>query len=164
MSADDEAPVMPTAAEAEAAGESRTDAPRVVKVAFWVWIAAGVTGVAGAVLFFALRDRLVEAELRRRPDLDPVVLDQSTIGLSWWLLAGSVMFLGFFALLAYKARGGVRKARTLLVTLGVFAALFQYTIGRVGLLGLVSALLIVVAVGLLYAPAARRFLAESDER
>ena len=70
--------------------------------------------------------------------------------------------LVFFALLAYQARRGVRKARTLLLVVGLFAALFEYTVGRVTILGLVSALLIIVAAGFLYSPPARRFYLEAD--
>ncbi|WP_436492572.1 hypothetical protein [Actinokineospora sp. HUAS TT18] len=159
-----EPPVMPTADEAVAAGEDRKDAPTVVRVAFWVWVAAGLAGVVGSVLFFALRSRLIDETLKQKPELNRVQLEQTATGLSWWLLLGSIMFLGFFILLAYKARGGTRKARTLLVTVGVFAALFQYTIGRVGILGLLSALLIVVGLGLLYMPKSRAFFASNYER
>jgi hypothetical protein len=155
---------MPTADEAFAAGEDRSDAPPVVRAAFWVWIAAGAIAVAGAVLFFSLRDRLVEETLRQQPKLTKVDLDAAATGLAWWLLLGSVMFLGLIILLAYKARGGTRKARTLLVVVGAISALFQYTIGRVGLLGLVSALLTIVAAGMLFMPTARKFFAVSDER
>ncbi|CRK60196.1 hypothetical protein [Alloactinosynnema sp. L-07] len=159
-----EPPVMPTADEATAAGENRVDAPGVVRAAFWVWVAAGVAGVIGSVLFFALRSRLIAETLKQRPELSQAELERTATGLSWWLLLGSIMFLGFFVLLAHKARGGTRKARTLLVTVGVFAAMFQYTIGRVGILGLVSALLIVVALGMLYMPKSRAFFKVSDER
>ncbi len=152
---------MPTAAEA---GEPAVEAPAVVRVAFWVWVAAGLLGVVGAVLFFALRAEWAQGQVRNRPELAIRDVDDLATGLSWWLVIGSTMFLGFFLLLAHQARRGVRKARTLLLVLGVFAALFEYSVGRVTIYGLLSALLVVVATGLLYAPAARRFFAVSDER
>lgn len=159
-----EAPIMPTADEAYLAGEDRTDAPGVVRAAFWVWVAAGVVGLFGALSFFFLRSKIVEETLRRQPGQNKAELERIATGLSWWLVLGSLMFLGFFVLLAYKARGGTRKARTLLVVVGVFAALFQYSVGRVGILGLFSTLLILVALGMMFMPAARKFFAVSDER
>lgn len=158
-----EAPVMPTAEEAAAAGQARTDAPRVVRVSFWLWIAAGVIGLVGAVLFLVLRDEWADIQVRSNPGQSIADMRGLAAGLSWWLLAGSVMFLAFFVLVGYNARRGVRKARTLLLVLGVFAALFEYSLGRVTIYGLISALLIIVAAGLLYAPPARRFFA-GDER
>jgi hypothetical protein len=156
------APVMPTADEAAAAGLARADAPRVVRVGFWVWIAAGLIGVVGAVLFLVLRDEWADLQLRNNPGQSASEIRGPAAGLSWWLLSGSVMFLAFFVLLAHNARRGVRKARTLLSVLGIFAALFEYSLGRVTIYGLVSALLVIVAVGLSYAPPARRFFAEAD--
>ncbi len=157
---------MPTADEA-AAGEQRADVPRVVHVSAWMWVAGGVVGLVGAILFFANRDRLVEATLAQDPQVTAAKLAQIASGLSWWLLLGSIMFLGLFVLLAHQARRGTRKARRLLVTVGIFAAFFQYMVGRLGfygLFGLVSTLLIVVAAALMYAPAAKRFYADNGER
>ncbi|OLR90738.1 hypothetical protein [Actinokineospora bangkokensis] len=158
-----EAPVMPTAAEVEAAGEGRPPAPRPVRAAFWVFLAAGVVGLVGSVLFFALRDEWAEVQIRSSQGRDLPDMHETAKGLSWWLLVGSVMFLAFFALLAHAARRGERKARTLLVVLSVFAALFEYTIGRVTIYGLVAALLIIIGVVLLYLPGSRAFFAVDDE-
>ncbi len=150
---------MPTADEAE----GRTDPPRSVRVSFWLWVVAGAVGVLGAALFFALREDWArrEAERARQAGQDMSAFDvlQTAKGLSWWLLLGSIVFLGFFLLLAYQARRGVRKARALLLVLAVFGVLFQYSVGRVTIYGLLSALLILIAVGLLYGRGARRYFA-----
>ncbi|GLZ38211.1 hypothetical protein Acsp05_18350 [Actinokineospora sp. NBRC 105648] len=151
---------MPTADEADA----RTDAPRVVRAAFWIWVLAGVLGVVGAVLFFALREEWARRQVELYPQLRSVDVEQTATGLSWWLLVGSIMFFGFFLLLAHQARRGVRKARTLLLVLGVFATLFEYAAGRVTVYGLASALSTIVAVGMLYSGSARRFYRHDGER
>ncbi|RLK60657.1 hypothetical protein CLV68_1166 [Actinokineospora cianjurensis] len=154
---------MPTADEAVV----RTDPPIAVRTSFWLWALAGLLGVVGAALFFALRDDWALRQYERlRAAGDAVVtagqVAETAAGLSWWLLVGSVMFLGFFLLLAYQARRGVRKARTLLLVLAVFGALFQYSVGRVTIYGLGSALVIIVAIGLLFTRSARRFFPVHD--
>ncbi|WP_424190092.1 hypothetical protein ACOBQX_14715 [Actinokineospora sp. G85] len=154
-------PVMPTADEADA--DARGDAPGVVRAAFWVWVVAGAVGLGGAIFFFVQRAEWVRAQVRVNPELRVLDLEATATGLGAWLIAGAAMFLVFFVLLAYQARRGVRKARTLLLVLGLFAALFEYTLGRVTIYGLVSALMIIVAVGMLYSPRARRFYREADE-
>ncbi|GAA3003612.1 hypothetical protein [Actinokineospora diospyrosa] len=158
MTVPEEPPVMPTADEAEV----RTDPPIAVRVSFWLWVLAGTLGVVGAALFFTLREDWALREYERaraagKATFTVAELTQTAIGLSWWLLLGSIMFLGFFLLLAYQARRGVRKARTLLLVLAVFGALFQYSVGRVTIYGLGSSLVIIVAVGLLYTKGGRRF-------
>ncbi|SDD43229.1 hypothetical protein SAMN05216174_11132 [Actinokineospora iranica] len=155
---------MPTAAEAADSGHARTDAPRVVRVAFWVWVSAGLIGLIGSILFFILREEWAENQKRVTPEMKSVDVMQVAVGLSWWLLLGSLMFLGLFLLLAHHARRGARKARTLLLVVGVIACLFEYSFGRVTIYGLISALLVIVGLGMLYMPTARRFFAESDER
>ncbi|SER74214.1 hypothetical protein SAMN04487818_1057 [Actinokineospora terrae] len=154
---------MPTADEAVV----RTDPPIAVRVSFWLWALAGLLGVVGAALFFVLREDWALRQYERlRAAGDAVVtagqVSETATGLSWWLLVGSVMFLGFFLLLAHQARRGVRKARTLLLVLAVFGALFQYSVGRVTIYGLGSALVIIVAIGLLFTRSARRFFPVHD--
>ncbi|GAA3020331.1 hypothetical protein [Actinokineospora globicatena] len=158
MTVPEEPPVMPTADEAEV----RTDPPIAVRVSFWMWVLAGALGIVGAVLFFRLRDDWALREYERfraagKSEVSAADLAATANGLSWWLLLGSAMFFGFFLLLAYQARRGVRKARTLLLVVAVFAALFQYSVGRVTIYGLGSSLVIIVAVGLLFGKGGRRF-------
>ncbi|WP_156758032.1 hypothetical protein [Actinokineospora pegani] len=154
-------PVMPTADEADEG--ARGDAPGAVRAAFWVWVVAGAVGLAGAIYFFVNRENWVRAQVRLNPDLLALDVQATATGLGAWLIAGAAMFLVFFVLLAYQARRGIRKARALLLVLGLFAALFEYTLGRVTIYGLLSALLIIIAAGMLYSPRARRFYREADE-
>ncbi|PPK69418.1 hypothetical protein V5P93_006940 [Actinokineospora auranticolor] len=160
MTVPEEPPVMPTADEVAA----RADAPRVVRISFWVLVAAGVSGIVGAVLFLALRADWARLRVERAPELRLSDVQANATTLSWWLVIGTVTFLGFFVLLSTQARRGVRKARTLLLVVGVFATLFEYSIGRVTVYGLFSALLTVVGVGLLFFKSARPFYPHDGER
>lgn len=153
-----EPPVMPTADEA---GPDRVDAPGAVRASFWLWVLAGATGLLGAILLVVHRGTVVDVLAEANPALARGRVEETVKGLTVWLTAGSVMFLVFFVLLAHKVRGGIRKARTLLVVVGLFSALFQYAVGRLGLLGPVSALLTLLALAMLFMPSARRFFAES---
>ncbi len=151
---------MPTADAAEDAAPGR--APGVVRAGFWVLLAAGVVGIIGGSLFFALREEWARDQVKRMPDLNLADQTQAAIGLSWWLVLGAAMFLSFFLLLGYQALRGVRKARTLLLVIAVFASIFEYALGRVTIYGQLSSLLTLVGIGLFYVRGARRFYPSPD--
>ncbi|MGW5055413.1 hypothetical protein [Actinokineospora sp. NPDC004072] len=149
----EEPPIMPTADEA--AGP-RAQPPGLVRAAYWLWLVAGAIGLAGGLVVLANRAVLVEGYAKAQA-VPPAQADEVVQGLTVWLIAGSVVFLALYWLLAYQARTGVRKARTLLLVVGLLSAFFQYGFGRVTIFGLVCALLTIVAMAVLYFPSSRRF-------
>ncbi|WP_189209385.1 hypothetical protein [Actinokineospora fastidiosa] len=149
----EEPPIMPTADEA--AGD-QVRPPGLVSATYWLWLVAGAIGLAGGLAVMLNQRTLVDG-MAKAQSLPPEQAQEIVQGLTVWLVTGSAVFLILYWLLAYQARTGVRKARTLLLVVGVLSAFFQYGFGRVTIFGLVCALLTVLAMALMYFPASRRF-------
>ncbi|GAA4441109.1 hypothetical protein ACFQV2_36290 [Actinokineospora soli] len=150
----DEPPIMPTADEA--AEGDRVAPPGLVTAAYWLWLAAGAIGLAGGLAVLLNQGPLADsyAKTQAVPRAEALEIVK---GYTIWLIVGSAVFLVLYWLLAYQARNGVRKARTLLLVVGALSAFFQYGFGRVTIFGLVCAFLTVVGMAMLYFPPARRF-------
>lgn len=148
-----EPPIMPTADEAD--DGDRVAPPTMVTAAYWLWIVAGAIGLAGGVTAVQIQDTLVAGLVRLQgmpvPDAAEIVRGQTI-----FLISGSVVFLLLYWLLAHQARNGVRKARTLLVVVGVLGGLFQFLFA-IRLFGALAVFLAMVALVLLYLGPARRF-------
>ena len=143
---------MPTAAEAA----ERVTPPPVVTIAYWLWLVAGAIGLAGGLTVLLNQQFLASSysETQSVPLAEAVDIVK---GYTVWLVAGSAVFLVLYWLLAYQARNGVRKARTLLLVVGLLSAFFQYGFGRITIFGLICALATIFALALLFMPGARRF-------
>ena len=153
----EEPPVMPTADEAAAAAPEQP-APGSVRYAFIAWILAAIVGLANSVLMLAYKERLIDSAIKnnKNPNVTNDQIASGTTTLLWMFLVGSVVFGALFVLFAYKAHGGVRRARTLLLVLGVITVLYYFLILRTTL-GLMSALLALTASILLYLPKASEY-------
>lgn len=127
--------------------------PTLVKVSFWLWIAAGLVLVAGFGLTLSAKEQLIQAliQLNNDPNISDEQLRQGATSLLWTLFIGAVAFAILFALFAYRAREGIRSARTILTVLAAISLIFQVVLFS-NLVTLVSALLAVVALVLLYLP------------
>lgn len=143
---------MPTADEA---GE-RVTPPVVVTVSYWLWLVAGAVGLAGGLTVLLNQQFLADsyAETQSVPAAEAMDIVK---GYTVWLIAGSAVFLLLYWLLAYQARGGARKARTLLIVVGLLSAFFQYGFGRITIFGLICAMATIIALALLFMPGAKRF-------
>lgn len=157
-----ERPVMPTADEAAAEAPPVSQRPATVRYAFIVWVLAGIIAVANGVVLLANKQRLVEVWTRTKA---PGVTDEQVASgantLLWTFLVGAVVFGALFALFAYKAQDGVRRARVVLSVLCVVTVAF-YLLILPTTLGLMVALLAVAATVLLFLPAANLYFRPRD--
>ncbi|MEC3975331.1 hypothetical protein [Amycolatopsis sp. H20-H5] len=130
------------------------DVPRLVAVSFWFWIASGVVLIAGQVYSLIIKQQLIDALVKQTndPNLSPAKIASGTTTLLWTLFGGAVVFAVLLALFAYKAREGTRSARSVLTVLAILAVLFQAVVFR-SPITVLSALLLVIALLLLYLPA-----------
>ncbi|MFC5285940.1 hypothetical protein ACFPM7_02660 [Actinokineospora guangxiensis] len=148
----DEPPIMPTADEA---GE-RVRPPMVVTVAYWLWLVAGAIGLAGGLTVLLNQQFLADSYATTQSVPLTEAMD-IVKGYTVWLILGSAVFLLLYWLLAYQARNGVRKARMLLIVVGLLSAFFQYGFGRITIFGLICAMATIIALALLFMPGAKRF-------
>ncbi|HKN53234.1 MAG TPA: hypothetical protein VJX66_12065 [Amycolatopsis sp.] len=129
--------------------------PRPVAISFWVWLAASVVIVAGQIYTVLNKQAIIDDLTKRTREtgkqFDPAQLASGTTTLIWTLFVGGVVFAALLMLFAYKAREGTRSARTVLTGLAVLSVLFQLLFLQ-GLFADVSALLLVIALVLLYLP------------
>lgn len=147
---------MPTAAEAQQQRPG-ADAPKMVHYSFWLWLTAGAVAVLGAALAFPAKDAMVQNAVRQNKDprITEQMIAEGANTLLWSLLVGSVILAALYGLFAYKAREGTRSARTALIVLTVITVLFQFVFGSI--IGLLSAVLAMGALGLLFVPSTRDY-------
>jgi hypothetical protein len=143
---------MPTADEAA----ERVTPPVVVTVAYWLWLVAGAIGLAGGLTVLLNQQFLADSYAKTQSVPLTEALD-IVKGYTVWLILGSAVFLLLYWLLAYQARNGVRKARMLLLVVGLLSAFFQYGFGRITIFGLICAMATIIALALLFMPGAKRF-------
>ncbi|OZM75246.1 hypothetical protein CFN78_00535 [Amycolatopsis antarctica] len=127
--------------------------PKLVNISFGLWIAAGIVLVVGFVVTLAGKQQVIDELIRVNQD-DRITNEQIASGTSallWTLLFGAVVFAVLFALFAYKARDGARKARTILTVLFAITFVFQLLLFST-LVTLFAMLLAAVALVLLYLP------------
>lgn len=127
--------------------------PKPVNISFWLWIAAGLVLVVGFAITLAGKQQIIDELIRVNQDdriTDEQIADGTT-SLLWMLLFGAVVFAALFALFAYKAREGTRKARTILTVLAAITFVFQLLLFST-IVTLFSMLLAVIALVLLYLP------------
>lgn len=149
---------MPTARE-EAAELGDRPTPPMVRMAFYLFVAAGVLWVFGGVMDRLNRDAIVRQLVEFRRERGEEVTVQQTTDLVtqaiWtWLVLG-VIFAVFLALFGYKATHGVRKARTLVTVLASITALFHIFFNSSFIVGVTIALAALAGIILLYLPSSR---------
>jgi len=117
-----------------------------------------VIGVVGGVFLLLNKQTLIDdlIETNENADLTNAQIASGTTTLLWMLMTVTVVFGVLLALFGYKAQEGVKKARTMLTVLTVLVALFYFVLFTTPF-GLLSALLALIATGLLYLPAASQY-------
>ncbi|GAB3911249.1 hypothetical protein GCM10029964_116660 [Kibdelosporangium lantanae] len=137
-----------------------TDAPKVVRSTFWIWIAAGTVGLLHAVYLLTLKNRFADQEVQR--NTDPTVSAdhiRDVVGsVITFALVEAVVFAAVWAFFAYRARAGARGGRIGLVVTGlVYLALnILLPLGNAVLL-LIEALLVVAGIILLFLRGSREY-------
>ncbi len=157
-----EEPVMPTAREA-AAKRARPDGtvapvPGLLRWSFYLALLSAVIGVVGGVFLLLNKQTLIDdlIENNTNADLTNEQIASGTTTLLWMLMIVTVVFGALLALFGYKAQEGVKKARTMMTVLTVLVVLFYFVLFTTPF-GLLSALLALIAVALLYLPAASQY-------
>ncbi|HWM04734.1 MAG TPA: DUF6264 family protein [Actinophytocola sp.] len=152
-----ERPVMPTAREA-ARDRSDLPMPRVLRISFYLWIVAGAVGMVGGILMLLTKQSLIDDVVAANEDtsITPQQIADGMTTLLWMHMVVTVVFAVLFALFAYKAQNGVRRARMMLTIVVVIVVIFYYALFRTQL-GLLSALLAAIATAMLYVPSARDY-------
>lgn len=153
---------MPTADEAAAEARPADERPVAMRYAIVMWVIAGVVAVVNGIDLLLRKQQLVDAWTRAKdPGVTNEQVERGATTLLWMFLVGAVVFAVLFALFAYKARDGVRRARIMLTVLCVVTVAFYVTILRTPF-GLLTAMLAVAATVLLYLPSSNRFFAPRD--
>jgi cytochrome bd-type quinol oxidase subunit 2 len=157
-----EPPVMPTADEAAAQARPANERPAPVRYAFMVWVLAGIIAVLNGIVLLANKQRLVDVWTQNKaPGITDEQVARGATTLLWMFLVAAVVFALLFALFAYKAQEGVRRARVMLTVLCVVTVAFYILILRTSL-GLMAAMLSIIATVLLYLPSANVFFRPRD--
>ena len=150
----------------------RPDPPQVVRISVLLWVAAAIVTVAGFVLMLSSQRQIVAAllnayEVARNAgesianrNLSEADIAAGVPGLLWSLVVGSVMIAGLIGLFAYRVREGTRSARTALLTLTLVLLVFVFGMPGVfvNLVHVIGLALAVIALVLLYLPAAAKYL------
>ncbi|MPY82942.1 MAG: hypothetical protein GEV00_06375 [Actinophytocola sp.] len=150
----------------------RPDPPQLVRISVLLWVAAAIVTVAGFVLMLSSQRQIVAAllnayEVARNAgesianrDLSEADIAAGVPGLLWSLVVGSVMIAGLIGLFAYRVREGTRSARTALLALTLVLLVFVFGMPGVfvNLVHVIGLALAVIALVLLYLPAAAEYL------
>ncbi|GGP57110.1 hypothetical protein [Saccharothrix coeruleofusca] len=150
-------PAPPPLSESEVRGLDRPPAPKEVQISFWIWITGAVLSALGSLLALTERDALVD-QLRRTGQGNGLSEEElqsvATASLMFAVVLG-LLFAGLYVLFAFKARAGRNWARLVLTVL-TGLNLLVLLLGA-SWLGLLTALISVVAVVLLYTPNAKSY-------
>jgi hypothetical protein len=133
-----------------------TDAPRVVRYSFWAFIAAGSVGLLDAVLLWSIKDQLIDTTIKQSPSLNPDQIRSGANNLVLFVLVEAVVFAALYVYFAYRARAGVRSARTALTVAGVLHLVLSLLV-PLSYLVLFGVLLSIAGIILLYLPTARPY-------
>lgn len=128
--------------------------PTPVRISFWLWVTSGAVFVAGYLILFLARGRIVD-QLVKNNTGKSVSVDQLTKGTTVLLavfLAGAVCFAVLYVLFAYKARQGTRSARAVLTALVAINLVFQVVLQVASVVTLLATLIALIALALLYLP------------
>nr|WP_157527531.1 hypothetical protein [Kibdelosporangium sp. MJ126-NF4]CEL15003.1 hypothetical protein [Kibdelosporangium sp. MJ126-NF4]CTQ93401.1 hypothetical protein [Kibdelosporangium sp. MJ126-NF4] len=128
------------------------DAPSVVRVSFWSWIAAAAMGLIYSVLFFVAKNGLIEETIKARPDLNADQIRSGASAFIWLTLILAVLFGSLYVYFAYKMLAGERKQRVRLLIAGVLHLVVSLLF-PVNLIVLIGVVLSVVGALTMYLPA-----------
>lgn len=155
-----EEPVMPTAREAAARQRPEVTAPTPLRVSFFMFALISVLGIANGVLLLINKQATIDDSIRtNETDLTPQEITNAINAAVWILLVSGVVFGVLFTLLAYKARDGAKKARTLLAVISVIVVLLNILLVPT-LIGQFVAILAIVATVLLFLPSVSKYFRE----
>ncbi|HET6289906.1 MAG TPA: hypothetical protein VFG15_24570 [Amycolatopsis sp.] len=133
--------------------------PKPVAISFWLWIAAGLTLIAGPAYLLIGRQTVIDTYLKQNAEqrdpglrVDPARIVDGVDGLILNLFVGAITFAVLFAIFAYKAREGTRSARAVLTGLAVFLALVGLFVLGGALFVVIATLIAVIALVLMYLP------------
>jgi heme/copper-type cytochrome/quinol oxidase subunit 2 len=138
--------------------------PKEVQASFWLWIAGAVLSVISALLVLTERDTVVD-QVRATPDgasLSQEQVDSLVLVTLLIAVVVSLVVAALYVLFAFKARAGRNWARIVLALLTAVSLLFQLT--SVSILGLLVALIGVVATVLLFLPASNQYFTAAQRR
>jgi hypothetical protein len=143
---------MPTAAEAAADGPD-SPPPGPVRYALVTWVTTGLIGILNSIVLLVTKQEAIDRaiESNKDPKITNENIAQGYTALLWMFLIAAVVFAALFALFAYKAYGGARRARLLLTMLCLVTVAFYFLILPTPF-GLMTALLAVAATVMLYLP------------
>ncbi len=151
-------PIMPTAAEAQAAATGEP-APRTVQYGLGLLLASGALCLVASLLALLFRQQQIDYQIRHPPvagltpdDIRKNVTIQATL-----LIVAAVVNGAFIWLFGTKVRVGERRARIRLTVTVVLLGLFQVFFGSA--ISSLGVLLGIIGLILLYLPRAREFFA-----
>ncbi|WP_410606020.1 hypothetical protein [Amycolatopsis sp. lyj-90] len=133
--------------------------PTPVTLSFWLWIATGLTLIAGPAWLQIGRQQVIDEYSRQnavQPDpalkVDPARIVEGVDVLIRNLFVGAITFALLFGLFAYKAREGTRSARSVLTGLAIFLALVGVFLLGGALFVVIATLIAAIALILMYLP------------
>jgi hypothetical protein len=163
----EKAPPVPRdqAARAQAKRRFEEPAPRTLRFSFYFFTAAGLIWVANAIQYLVFKQEIIDqqVELNQNPDITPQQYADALTQIFWIMLVAAVTFTVFLGLFGHKATEGKRRARTLVTTFAVILLLFHIMFNLTQL-GLLSALLALVALSLLWSKSSRAYFPPRDVR
>ncbi|WP_199441636.1 hypothetical protein [Umezawaea beigongshangensis] len=138
--------------------------PKEVRASFWLWIAGAVLSTISALLVLTQRDAVVD-QVRSTPEgasLGQEHVDSLVLTTLLAAVAVSLVVAALYVLFAFKARAGRNWARVVLALLTGASLLFQLV--GVSILGLLVALVGIVATVLLFLPGANQYFTAAQRR
>jgi hypothetical protein len=132
------------------------DAPAVVRYSFWAWIAAGAIGLIDGILLWSVKNVLVDQAIKQNPTLNADQIRSGANNLVLFVMVSAVLFAALYVYFAYRARDGVKSARTTLLIVGIVHLVLSLLI-PVSYLVLFGVVLSIIGIILLYLPAARAY-------
>lgn len=142
-----------------ARGRGDAERPKVVRVGFYLALAAVAFGLGGGIFLFAQRQAIIgDLVSPRNPNRVTLGDAQHVVDQVLWLYIIVVVVLGaFIALFAYKAQEGVRRARMMLLVVTLILLFFYLLSPILTSLSLLSGLLAAAMIVLMYLPSTRAF-------
>jgi hypothetical protein len=139
--------------------------PRTLHLSFYFFTAAGLIWLANAVQYLVYKQEIIDqqVELNQNPDITPQQINDALTQIIWIMLIAAVAFTVFLGLFGYKATEGTRRARTL-VTIFAVILVFFHIMFNLTQLGILSALLGLVALSLLWSRSSRAYFPPRDVR
>jgi hypothetical protein len=133
--------------------------PRTLRFSFYFFTASGLVWLVSMVASLIFKNDIINAEIERNqnPDITPEQIANAVTQILWIVTIAALAFTVFLALFGYKATEGTRKARTLVTIFSTMLVIFHLLLNGTSL-GILSALLSLIALALLWSRSARAYL------